>query len=94
NALTKGRPFNSDGLFYHSKGCKKCLGTGYSGRIPIYEILTITPAIAEAIEHNKPASKIRELAVAEGMVELTTAGLERVAAGKTTLEEVFYKISS
>ncbi|TWT35490.1 Type II secretion system protein E [Posidoniimonas corsicana] len=94
DALTKGRPFDEDGLFYRGRGCKKCLGTGYSGRIPIYEIMTVSPTIAEAIEKGVPTSRIRELAVSEGMVELTSAGLEQVAAGRTTLEEVFYKISS
>jgi type IV pilus assembly protein PilB len=93
-ALTKDKPFKFDGLIYRGRGCKKCLGTGYSGRIPIYEIMTVTPAIAEAIEKGVPASRIRALALEEGMVELTTAGLEQVMAGRTTLEEVFYKISS
>jgi type IV pilus assembly protein PilB len=84
----------SDAVFYQGRGCKKCLGTGFSGRLPIYEIMTVTPALAEAIENGVPATKLRQIAVADGMVELAAAGLEQVLAGRTTVEEVFYKLSS
>jgi len=53
-----------------------------------------TPAMAEAIEKRLPATKLREIALSEGMVELAPAGMEQVLLGRTTLEEVFYKISS
>jgi type II secretory ATPase GspE/PulE/Tfp pilus assembly ATPase PilB-like protein len=59
--------------------------------MPIYEILEVTPPIAEMIERGVSAAKLRELAIAEGMVELPLAGLEKVLAGITTLDEVFYK---
>ena len=52
-----------------------------------------TPALAQAVENGLPTTKLREVAIKEGMVELATAGLEQVYAGKTTLEEVFYKVS-
>jgi type IV pilus assembly protein PilB len=91
--LTKGRPVSKDAIFYRGRGCKKCLGSGYSGRIPIFETLVITPAITEAIENGDPLTKIREIALREGMVELAPAGMEQVLAGRTTLEEVFYKLS-
>lgn len=81
-------------IFYAGRGCKKCLGTGYMGRIPIYEIMVVTPAIAHAIEKKLPTTKLREIAIREGMVELATAGMEQAVAGKTTIEEVFYKVSS
>ena len=92
--LSKGRPIPEEIAFFHGRGCKKCLGTGYAGRTPIYEILVVTPALADAIERGLPSSKLREIAVAEGMTDLSTAGLEQAYAGKTTLEEVFYKVSS
>jgi type IV pilus assembly protein PilB len=91
--LTKGRRIPADAVFYRGRGCKKCLGTGYSGRIPIFETLVITPAMSEAIENGVPLAKIREIALSEKMVELAPAGMEQVLAGKTTLEEVFYKLS-
>jgi type IV pilus assembly protein PilB len=92
-ALNKHNHIPADTIFYRGRGCKKCLGTGYSGRVPIYEIMTVTPALAAAIEKSLPTSKLREIAMAEGMVELADAGLEQAVAGRTTLEEVFYKIS-
>jgi type IV pilus assembly protein PilB len=93
DALSHGKPVPDDAVFYRGRGCKKCLGTGYSGRVPIYEIMTVTPAMAQAVENGLPTTKLRELALREGMVELAAAGLEQVYAGRTTLEEVFYKIS-
>ena len=82
-----------DTIFYAGRGCKKCLGSGYLGRIPIYEVFVITPTIAQAIEKGLPTTKLREIALSEGLVELASAGMEQVLAGKTTLEEVFYKVS-
>jgi type IV pilus assembly protein PilB len=80
-------------VFYHGRGCKKCLGTGFSGRLPIYEIMVVTPALTEAIENGVPATKLRQIALSEGMVGLAAAGLEQVLAGRTTVEEVYYKLS-
>jgi type IV pilus assembly protein PilB len=93
NALARGKQPPEDVVFYRGRGCKKCLGTGYAGRVAIYEIMTVTPALAQAIENGLPSTKLREIALREGMVELATAGLEQVYAGRTTLEEVFYKVS-
>jgi type IV pilus assembly protein PilB len=92
-ALCKDNVVASDAVFYRGRGCKKCVGTGYSGRIPIYEIMNVTPAMAEGIEGGLPATKLRQIAISDGMVELAAAGIEQVLAGRTTLEEVFYKLS-
>jgi type IV pilus assembly protein PilB len=92
--LCKDRKPPENALYYRGRGCKKCIGTGYSGRIPIYEIMVVTPAMAEGIENGLPHTKLRQIALSEGMVELAAAGMEQVLAGRTTLEEVFYKLSS
>jgi type II secretory ATPase GspE/PulE/Tfp pilus assembly ATPase PilB-like protein len=55
--------------------------------------MVVTPTLAQAIEKGLPTSKLREIALQEGLVELATAGLEQVLAGHTTVEEVFYKVS-
>jgi type IV pilus assembly protein PilB len=91
--LSKDRPLPGSANYFRGRGCKKCLGTGYSGRLPIYEIMMITPAMAEGIENGLPATKLRQIALSDGMVELASAGMEQVLAGRTTLEEVFYKLS-
>jgi type IV pilus assembly protein PilB len=93
-ALSKNHIPPTDVTFYQGAGCKKCLGTGYHGRIPVFEIMVVTPALADAIERGLPTTKLREVAAAEGMVELPQAGLELAMAGKTTLEEVFYKTTT
>ncbi len=69
-------------------------GRGYSGRIPIFEIVIVSPALVDGIESGLPTTKLREIALSEGMVELSTAGLAEAMAGKTTVEEVFYKVSN
>jgi len=83
-----------DATFFQGRGCKKCLGSGYAGRLPIFEIMVVTPALREAIENGVPASKLNEVALNGGMKQLAQAGLQRVYQGKTTLEEVFFKISN
>jgi type IV pilus assembly protein PilB len=80
--------------YYSAAGCEACGGTGYTGRVPIYEILTVTPAVENAIENGLPLSKLRELAVAEGMVELAISGLQQASLGVTSVEEVYYKLTS
>jgi type IV pilus assembly protein PilB len=92
-ALQSNLKIASDTVYFAGRGCKKCLGTGYLGRIPIYEIMVVTPTLAQAIEKGLPTSKLREIAIQEGLVELASAGLEQVIAGRTTVEEVFYKVS-
>jgi type IV pilus assembly protein PilB len=92
--LLGGRPAPTNAQFVTGKGCSKCMGTGYSGRVPVYEIFVITPALEVAIESGMPNSKLRELAIEQGMKDLATGGLELAIAGKTTLEEVYYRLSS
>ncbi len=79
--------------FYRGVGCKKCLGTGFAGRIPVFEIMPITPEITAAIEAGVPNSRLQELANQAGMVELSRAGLEQALTGRTSLEEVYFKTS-
>ena len=56
--------------------------------------MKVTPALTDAIENGLPTTKLRELMVGEGMVELAYAGMEQALAGRTTLEEVYFKTSS
>jgi type II secretory ATPase GspE/PulE/Tfp pilus assembly ATPase PilB-like protein len=79
--------------FYAGPGCPKCLSTGYSGRVPVYEIMEVTPQLEKAIEGGASHSKLREVAMSEGMVDLAAGGMERALAGQTTVEEVYFKLS-
>ncbi len=80
--------------YYAAVGCKKCLNTGYHGRLPIFEIMSVSGQVMSAIERGLPVSKIREFAIEEGMTELLQAGLYQAAVGNTTLEEVYFKTMS
>ena len=53
----------------------------------------VSPEIQKAIEAGLPHSKLRELAVSSGMVELAPAGIQQALQGRTTVEEVYYKLS-
>lgn len=79
--------------FYRGEGCKKCLGTGFAGRLPIFEIMPINSEITMAIEAGVPQSRLRQMALSAGMTELSHAGLEQALAGKTSIEEVYFKTS-
>jgi len=69
-------------------GCDKCHGSGYRGRIGIFELLTMSDSIREMLQARNDAVAIRKTAVAEGMTPLRDFGIVRVLAGETTLEEV------
>jgi type II secretory ATPase GspE/PulE/Tfp pilus assembly ATPase PilB-like protein len=74
--------------FSHAKGCKACHGTGFKGRIGIYEFLRMTPAVREAINQRAPELVIRRAAVKSGMIMLLEAARQKIREGKTTPEEV------
>ncbi len=69
-------------------GCKLCRDTGYIGRQGIYEVLVNSPGVQPHITPLLETSKIREVAMAEGMHTLRLSGATRVARGETTIEEV------
>ncbi len=73
---------------YHGKGCPVCHGTGYSGRVGIFEILDVTEGIQQLIDQKADSSEIVKQAVSEGMTTMLDDGLEKVQQGVTTIEEV------
>jgi general secretion pathway protein E len=79
----------SSGAFLPPVGCLDCRMTGYLGRVGLYEILMLSPDVKLAISENKDIAKIRDLAFREGMKPLRISGAMKVAAGVTTLAEVF-----
>ena len=76
--------------FYKGKGCRRCGGTGYKGRIGIYEIVLITEDIAKMIFANENSVTLREFARRNGMRSLRDDALRKVEAGISTLEEVLF----
>jgi general secretion pathway protein E len=69
-------------------GCLECRMTGYRGRIGLYEIMLMGPALRKLITHDADDRAIREQAFRDGMKPLRVAGAMKVAAGVTTADEV------
>jgi len=74
--------------FAYGKGCPKCNGTGYRGRIAIFEIMSVTDGVRSLIMDRAPTSQVRIVAREEGMRGLRESGLLAIFDGVTTVEEV------
>ncbi|AFK86962.1 MULTISPECIES: GspE/PulE family protein [Thermoanaerobacterium] len=73
---------------YRSKGCAVCNKTGYRGRVPIYEIMMMTPKIKELTNEKAPADVILNEAVSNGMSTLKESAKKLVLSGVTTVDEM------
>ncbi|HOG24508.1 MAG TPA: response regulator, partial [Candidatus Omnitrophota bacterium] len=74
--------------FYRGKGCEECGFTGFFGRMPILELLEISEAIKAMIERKASANEILTEARREGLKPLSTAAIEKMLEGYTTLDEL------
>jgi len=74
--------------FYKPVGCRYCRQTGYSGRLALLEVLEVSEEIRKLILKCADTSHIKQQALQDGLKTLRQAGLERVAEGVTSLEEV------
>lgn len=72
----------------HGRGCPHCRNTGYRGRIGLFEIMPVTPALNERIVAGAPVADLRKQALDDGMVSLLDDGMEKAKQGLTTVEEV------
>ena len=79
----KGRP-----QLVWGRGCDSCRGSGYLGRIGIFELLVVSENVNRAISAREPLAKLRELAEREGMQLMKHDGWVKVQAELTTVEEV------
>eukprot|EP00825_Cyclidium_porcatum_P003253 TRINITY_DN11501_c0_g1_i1.p1 TRINITY_DN11501_c0_g1~~TRINITY_DN11501_c0_g1_i1.p1 ORF type:complete len:310 (-),score=25.87 TRINITY_DN11501_c0_g1_i1:90-1019(-) len=76
--------------FYKGKGCDKCHGIGYKGRIGLYEIMEMCQEIEQVILSGKVSEyEIEEIAIKNGMLKIVQDGLLKALEGTTTIEEVF-----
>ena len=74
--------------FYKAEGCAECGDTGYKGRLPIFEVMKMTDAIAKLTMERADTSLITKQAVADGMTTLVQDGVRKIEEGLTTVEEV------
>lgn len=75
-------------------GCAYCMGTGYLGRFPIYEILTVTPVLAEMIADGSNRHQLFAKLQEQGFVTIESMALEQVKQGVTTLAEIIRLLGS
>jgi type IV pilus assembly protein PilB len=82
-------PDNVSGrTFFHGTGCDYCRGTGYSGRVAIFEIMLLDDELRDMIMQRRSTNVIREAARKLGMRTLRESGLLAIYDGVTTIEEV------
>ena len=70
------------------KGCEKCNGTGYRGRLALHELIVGTENIKKAIKKSVPVEEIKVMAIQEGMRTLLMDGVEKVLQGLTDLSNI------
>ncbi len=75
--------------FFHGKGCDNCSGTGYRGRIGIYEVFNLTNDIKEMVAKRASGTELGEQAIKNGMTTMKQDGVLKAAEGLTSLEEVW-----
>ena len=74
--------------FYKAVGCSECDNSGYLGRVGVFEVLPVTPKIAEMILKRTDSPSLEREAIAEGMITMKQDGYIKVLRGVTTVEEV------
>jgi type IV pilus assembly protein PilB len=74
--------------FFHGKGCKNCSGSGYRGRLGIFELMAPDETVRSMVLARDSADTIKAYAKTKGMVTLRRDGLEKALQGLTTIEQV------
>ncbi len=70
------------------EGCVRCRGTGYRGRLGVFEIMRMTPRLQRLVQARAPAQEIKREALHDGMLTLREYAIKKMARGETTFEEV------
>ncbi len=82
-----------EAFLYRAKGCPQCNNTGYKGRIGLFEVLEMSPAIEELIIASTPHNEIEAQAVKEGMILLRKDAIYKAMTGDITIEEAIRAMS-
>jgi type IV pilus assembly protein PilB len=73
---------------FRGKGCERCNGTGFKGRVALYEVMDVDEEVRELILSGGSANELRQQALQNGMISLRESGLHKIREGMTTMEEV------
>jgi general secretion pathway protein E len=87
-ATLAGRPVGKR-VLERGAGCQSCRGTGFSGRVGLFELFVVGDAEKDAIAHSASRATLRELGRSQGMTTIRQDGWAKAEAGLTTVEEVF-----
>ena len=79
---------HAGGQFFRAVGCTACSNTGYRGRFGLYEVMPMTEEIERLTVERASSNAIRTVAIEQGMRTLRDDGLEKAAAGLTSIEEI------
>ena len=79
----------NEAVFWKGAGCETCQFTGYSGRLGLFEVFTMTPTLKRIISPNLSAVKLQEAAEKEGFLVMAIDGITKAMQGLTTVDEVF-----
>jgi type IV pilus assembly protein PilB len=79
---------------YDPVGCARCGGSGYKGRVGLYEVMLLNEEIRHHVIERAPADRIAEVAMRDGMRRLREDGLEKVKQGRTSIAEVARVVGS
>ena len=88
SAIGISREQAEGGKIYKADGCKECQHIGYKGRTGIYELMTLNDELRDLVLKQASTGEIAKAAVAAGMSTLRKAGINKVLAGITSIEEV------
>ena len=75
-------------VFYRGRGCDRCKGAGYKGRVGIYELMPMSEPIRELVLKGASSAQLRDQAIVEGMKTLADDGILKVLEGVTTIDEL------
>ena len=73
---------------YSAKGCNECEGTGYKGRIGLYEFLEATASIKKLVQHQGTVEQLQTEAIHQGLRTLKQSGIELVLQGQTHINQI------
>ncbi|HSQ00860.1 MAG TPA: type IV-A pilus assembly ATPase PilB [Candidatus Dormibacteraeota bacterium] len=86
--LGVGREEAAGSTCFRGAGCPQCGGTGYRGRVALYEVMPVSEELRELVLNGASATDIKKTAISIGMMTLRQSGLLKLRQGLTTIEEV------
>jgi type IV pilus assembly protein PilB len=69
-------------------GCRTCNGTGYKGRVALYEVMRFSDTLKEMVLQGSSTAELKQAAIKNGMTSLRASGISKVLDGVTTTEEI------